>query len=173
MRTILFVVAAMVATTAAEGQVRVVRYGDDRLVGIREVDVVVTTEDAGAPCAADRAALQATAVVPLRQAGLRATTSDKAPSWYYSVVIHVVGHPTGPSCAVAISSELVAEVEGVPEADRSLAPGAWGSLLVGGMPLVRVTDLVSAPRGEHHAAAAAALTAQVAAIAARIRAVNP
>jgi hypothetical protein len=174
MSTILLAVVALATTAAAEGQVRVVRYGADRLVGIRQVDVVMTIAAVPAgSCAPERAPLQSAAAVALRQAGLRATISEKAPSWFYSVIVDIASAGIGDSCATAISTQLVAQVEGIPEADRTAAPGTWGSLLVGEMPLLRVADLVTARAQEHDATVVAAVRAQVAAIAAKIRAANP
>ena len=174
MRGALIVAVALVTTVAAEGQVRVVRHGDDRLSGIREIDVVVTTQAATpAACTPDRATLQTAAVTALRQAGVRATVSDKAPSWFYSLVIDARSAGLGGSCATAISTELVAQVQGIPDADREASPGSWGSLLVGAMPLVRAIDLVTATAQEHDAMVTATLRTQVAAIAAKLRAANP
>ena len=156
----------------ATAQVRVVRHGDDRLVGIAEVDVLVSTETADRSCPVDIADARQLAVSVLRDGGVRASASQKARSWHYSVVVDIQTSAMAGPCASSVSSELVAEVAGVPEADKALAPGTWGSLLVGPMSLARETTLVISARVAHHASVRQAVAAQVAAIAARIRSAN-
>ena len=158
----------------APAQVRVVRYDDNRLAGIDQVDVLLTGEsnDAG-DCAPARTLLQSVALDALRGAGLKATVSEKARSWFYSVVISSTAARVNAHCVTALSTQLVAEVQGIPEADRYAPAGSWGSLLVGSMPLVSITDLVTSPAKEHHSAVGVRLRAQLATIAARIRAASP
>jgi hypothetical protein len=153
--------------------VRVVRHGDDRLVAISEVDVVVTMPAAIEGCRVDLARLQRTAVERLRNAGLSATLSARAPSSPYSVLVDVRATPAGGGCATSVRSELVAAVYGMPEAEMPAVEGRWGSLLVGSMPLVREDDLVFAPGVQHDAAVLSTLDRQLAGIAAKVRSVNP
>ncbi len=162
---------ASLATTGA--QVRVVLYGDDRLKGITEVDVVVTVLGEAAACAVSRPGLQTAAVGVLQGSRIRATVSEKASSWHYTVLMTVRKSPAGDGCASAVSTELVAQVEGFPEADKFAAPGAWGSILMGPMSLVRENDLVTSAPREHDATVQAAALAQVAALAERVRRANP
>jgi hypothetical protein len=164
--------AVAAANAASASQVRVVRYGDDRLTGITQVDVVVSiTGDVGR-CPIDRARLQQAAVVTLRASQVEATVSEKASSWFYSVLVTAHAAAVGGSCACAISAELIAQVDGIPEADRHAAPGAWGSLLVGGLSLIRETAMVTSPAPEHPGPVETVLRAQIAAIGARISAAN-
>lgn len=168
-------VIAIVAllTTITSAQVRVVRYGDDRLTGIREVDVLVTAGSSAPSCATSVAAVQRRAVEALRRANVKATVSDKGRSWFHSIVIDIRSERSDDQCASAIAAELVAEVAGIPEVDRDAPDGTWGSLLVGAMPLVRDTALVIRPALEHDAAVQATVETQVASIASRIRSANP
>jgi hypothetical protein len=164
--------AASLATV--DGQVRVVLYGDDRLKGIAEVDVVVdVTGDTSPACLVSRPALQTTASEMLRKSRVRATVSEKASSWHYTVQLTVHKAAVGEGCASAVSTELVAQVEGFPEADKFAASGAWGSILMGSMSLAREIDLVTSGPREHDAAVQAAARAQVIALAGRIRRANP
>jgi len=156
-----------------DAQVRIVLYGDDRLAGITEVDVVVTVAGDTAACAVSRPALQTGATDTLRAARIRATVSEKASSWHYTVLVAVHKSSAGEGCASAVTTELVAQVEGFPEADKFAAPGAWGSILIGPMSLVRENDLVTSAPREHDAAVQAAARGQVTALAARIRRANP
>jgi hypothetical protein len=157
----------------AGAQVRVVLYGDDRLKGITEVDVVVTVLGEPAGCAISRPGLQTAAVGVLQRSRIRATVSEKASSWHYTVLMTVHKSQAGGGCASAVTTELVAQVEGFPEADKFAAPGAWGSILMGPMSLVRETDLVTSGSTDHDAALQAAAQAQVTALAERIRRANP
>lgn len=154
-------------------QVRVVRYGDDRLTGINEVDLLVTGDVAHGRCAVNRAAIERAAVQALTASKVKASVSGKARSFHYSIVTDVITREAGSGCASGITTELVAEVTGIPEADRAAAPGVWGSMLVGVMPLARDNALVIAPAVEHDSAVQRAIESQVAAIAARIRSANP
>lgn len=172
---VIVVTAAAIASHAAAvaGQVRVVRAGDDRLVGITQVDVVVVTAPPAGPCSLARQPLQAAAVSTLAAAGIPATVSEKGSSWFYSVTMDLTSAAAGDGCATAITIELIAQVQGVPDADAQRAPQSWGSLLVGAMPLIRVHDLVTTPAKEHDAAVARAVDRHIAALSARVRAVNP
>ena len=166
--------ACLVASlAAADGQVRVVLYGDDRLRGITEVDVVVTVLGKTAACAVSRPALQTGAIDTLENSRLRATVSEKASSWHYTVLVAVHTSAAGEGCASAVTTELVAQVEGFPEADKFAAPGTWGSILIGPMSLTRENDLVTSGPREHDAAVQAAVRAQLTALAGRIRRANP
>jgi hypothetical protein len=163
----------LLVATAAHAQVRVVRHGDDRLTGISEVDVLVTGNTSLPRCAVSTPHVQQRAVDALRRANVTATRSDKGRSWYYSVVIDIHSAHTDDACATALTTELVAEVAGIPEADRDAPEGQWGSLLMGAMPLLSEKALVIAPDVEHDSAVQKMIAAQVAAIAARIRSANP
>ena len=166
-------VLLLLAVTTAAAQVRVVLYGDDRLRGISEVDVVVTVTGDAPACAVARPSLQTGAVATLRGSGIRATVSEKASSWHYTVLITVQARAAGNECVSAVATELVAQVEGFPEADKFAAAEAWGSILIGPMSLVRENDLVTSGANAHDAAVQAAARAQVAALAERVRRANP
>jgi hypothetical protein len=73
----------------------------------------------------------------------------------------------------SLTAELMAQVDGIPESDRHAAPDTWSSLLVGQMPLVRQAILVRSARPEHGSRVETAVRAQVEAIGARMKAVNP
>jgi hypothetical protein len=154
-------------------QVRVVRYGDDRLTGIHEVDLLVTGDTAHGRCAVNRGAIERVAVEALTASRIKASVSAKARSFHYSIVTDVITREASGNCASGITTELVAEVTGMPEADRTASPGVWGSMLVGMMPLARDNALVIVPPVEHDAAVQREIESQVAAIAARIRSANP
>jgi len=169
-------IAALIAAAALDltspGQVRVVRHGDERLAGISQVDVVVSTNGDVARCPVDRAQLQQSAVAVMGASRVKATVSEKASSWFYSVLVTTHSVAAGGTCASAVTAELVAQVEAMPEADRQAAPGTWGSLLVGPMSLVRETELITSPPVEHAARLQKLIGAQLAAIGARISLVN-
>lgn len=156
------------AAAADARQVRVVRTGDARLAGIEAVDVVVTRDDAArdGPCAIGIQGVQQAAVTALRAASLTATVSEKAPSWFHSVVFAIGVLRVGDACAASIASEIITPVEAIPDADRHLPRDVWGSLLIGDMALVRHHTLVqAAPAGlasavEHSVAAHAAAYAE-------------
>lgn len=172
----IFVLVVSLLARAAPGhaQVRVILYGDDRLAGITAVDVVVTvTGDFATQCAVSRVELQTRAAETLRAAQIRATVSEVASSWHYTVTVTVRNGLAGGACVSALSTELVAHVEGFPEADKFAAADAWGSILIGTMSLVRENDLVTSPLNEHDVAVQAAATAQVAGLAERVRRANP
>jgi hypothetical protein len=151
--------------------VRVVRYGDDRLSGITAVDVVAGDMRANT-CGLSRGMLQETAIDGLRAAGMKASVSAKASSWFYTVYVTAESSAVDGRCVTAVTAELVARVDGIPEVDRNAPQDAWGSVLVGQMPLVRQSALVSSRRADHAARVASTLGEQVRAIGARIRAVN-
>jgi hypothetical protein len=166
-------VATTVMSATSQAPVRVVRYGDDRLTGIAEVDVVVRIDSRTAEvCTASRDLLQSTARDTLRQAGLTATISYKSSSWFYSVIVNVISARVDARCVASLTTELVAEVQGIPEADLGHPPGAWGSLLVGQMPLISASELVIVPLPEHDSAVRAAVRGQIAALATKLRMVN-
>ncbi len=113
------------------------RRGDERLAGIETVDVVVRGLDSETQhaCGLAKSALLDAAASALRSAGLRATVSARDSSWFYSTIVGVASSASGGRCATALSTSLIAHVDGIPGADR-YAPDRWGSLLVGEMPLV-------------------------------------
>ncbi|HUE90274.1 MAG TPA: hypothetical protein VMO26_29680 [Vicinamibacterales bacterium] len=128
-RDLVIVAAVLAAGATAHAQVRVILSGDDRLAGIGAVDVVVTVIGDPTPqCAVSRPALQTGATDTLRAARIRATVSEKASSWHDTVMLNVQTIAAGDSCVSALTTELVAQVEGFPEADKFAAPDAWGSL---------------------------------------------
>ena len=163
---------ALAASAAA--QVRVVLYGDDRLAGIAELDVVViVTGETSTSCAVSRPALQTGAVEALRGAHVRATVSEKASSWHHTLIVNVHQGRSGDGCVSALITELVTQVEGFPEADKFAAPGRWWSILIGPMSLGRENGLVTSFAREHDAAVQAAVRVQASALAERIRRANP
>jgi hypothetical protein len=166
------IVLAIVAQVGASAQARIVRYGDDRLTGIREVDVLVTSAAEADSCGVSRGATQQRMVHALHAAGLKATISERGRSWYHSIVVHLETGATRSSCVTAITTELVSEVRAIPEADDLAPSGAWGSLLAGPMTLVRDNALVITRSLEHDAAVQQAVERHVTAIAARVRTVN-
>jgi hypothetical protein len=161
------------AITRQAGPVRVVRYGDARLEGISRVDVIVhQTGDAHA-CHVAKDLLERTATAALAENQVPASVSEKASSWFYSVQISTTSNLTEGRCATSVWAELVAHVEGMPEADRYAAPGSWGSLLVGQLSLLRESAVVSSTIGDHQARVLSTLRVQAAAIGSRIKAANP
>jgi hypothetical protein len=161
-----------IAAVAAPAQVRVVRRGDDRLAGIDAVDVVVRGLDSETqPCGLAKSALLDVAASALRSAGLRATVSVRDSSWFYSTIVGVASSASGGRCATALSTSLIAHVDGIPGTDR-YAPERWGSLLVGEMPLVSELAVVHTTPSSHAAAVAAAVRKQISAIGERIRLAN-
>jgi hypothetical protein len=78
----------------------------------------------------------------------------------------------GSRCAAFLTTELLAHVEGIPDADRAAAPGTWGSWLVGEMTLIRYTDLVTSPVQEHDAAMRQSLETRLTMLGERLRAAN-
>jgi hypothetical protein len=168
---LLFVSVAL--SSQVEAQVRVVRRGDDRLRGVRSVDIVVTHASASdRECAVATQALEEGAVTALQATGLRGTVSAKAPSWFYTVEIEVRSRRADESCVTSLSADLVAHVDGWPEADRGLPANAWGSLLVGTMRLIHEAALVSAPPARHATHVTQELHARLTAIGERVRRAN-
>jgi hypothetical protein len=166
--------AAAIHGAASLDQVRVVRKGNDRLIGITTVDVLVTSAGGAAKeCRTSRAALQAQAADAARNAGLAVTVSDKDTSWFYSVVVSTNTIPVRGGCATSVSTELVAQVQAMPEADRAGGPEAWGSLLIGPMRLLVENALVSGAAEAHDALVQQTVRGQVSAIARTVRSVNP
>jgi hypothetical protein len=167
-------VMLLIAALAGATQVRVVRHGDDRMTGIREVDVLVLP-DAGTParCALARQSLQHSAASVLREAGIAATVSERASSWFYTLRVTTASLEVGGHCVTSLMTELVAAVRAVPDADEQAAPGTWGSLLVGEMVLARATDLIHTRDTAHQQSCIERLRAQVTGIASRVRAHNP
>jgi hypothetical protein len=160
--------------TTADAQVRVVRHADERLTGIREVDVLVRGVGAEADgCEAIRHTVEATAAERLRAGGVRATVSEVAPSWHHSLLITLSSAATPCGCSTALVIDLVAHVRGMPDADAHAAPDAWGSLLVGYMPLSSTTDVVTASAPTHPHAIEQLVRTRVDALAARIKSKNP
>ena len=162
----------LMSSSTVPAQVRVVRRGDERLAGIETVDVVVRGLDTGAmPCGIDKPVLFEAATSALRAAGLRATVSARDSSWFYSTIVGVASSAGGGRCATALSTSLIAHVDGIPGADR-YAPDRWGSLLVGEMPLVSELAVVHTTPSGHAAAVAEAVRKQISAIGERIRVAN-
>jgi hypothetical protein len=109
----------------------------------------------------------------LRTAGLEASVSGKASSGFYTAYLTAQSSSAADRCVTSLSAELMARVDGIPEADRYLEKDAWGSLLVGQMPLLRQTGLVSSSHAAHAGQVEAAVREHFTTIGARIRAVNP
>jgi hypothetical protein len=169
----LVLLASFALGSLVDAQVRVVRRGDDRLRGIRSVDVVVIdTPPSDSECAVGTRTLQEGAVAALQATGLRGTVSAKAPSWFYTVEIDVRSLRAGEHCVTSLSADLIAHVDGSPEADRGLPANAWGSLLVGTMRLVHESALLAAPRDQHAMRVAAELRARLTAIGERVKRAN-
>ena len=166
------IISALVLLTA-NAQVRVVRRGDERLKGISSVDVVVTGLDAGtAACGLDKPSLLRESARRLNSPGLRATISERASSWFYTLTVDVRSTLTAGRCATAVATDLIAHVDGIPEADRHGPPEEWGSLLVGGITLIHDLAVVQSDRAGHATAVAASLAKQISSIGERIRLAN-
>ena len=167
--------AALLLLLAAPlaAQVRIVRYGDDRLTGISAVDLLVTASAAKGACRVSPDAITQMAVKELRARRIDTTVSERDRSSAYSVVIDIKTAESSGTCGASINSQLVAEVSAAPEADKELTVGAWGSLLIGGMALISENALVLSSALDHDAHVQRAIATQVGAIAARIRSANP
>lgn len=164
---------AALAAEAADAQVRVVRRNDERLKGVTSVDVVVTGIDAAAAdCRLDKPSLERAAVRLLNGPGLRATVSERASSWFYTVRVDVRSTIAAGRCATALWIGLIAHVDGIPDSDRDGPPAAWGSLLVGEMALLHDLAVVQGEPGSHASAVDASLRTQISAIGERIRLAN-
>ncbi|MBA3269558.1 MAG: hypothetical protein H0T71_03535 [Acidobacteria bacterium] len=169
-----FIVARLMVAALEGGsaQVRVVRSGDDRLRGITQVDVVVAADGDVKRCAVERGRVQRAAVETLRGSRLDATVSEKARSWFQSVLISTHTAAVNGSCVTALRTELVAQVHGIPEAEQQLPPDAWGSLLVGPLSLICETAMVTSPVTEHMRLVDTAVRARLTAIGDRISAAS-
>lgn len=169
-----FVVAVFLGSAVAHtAQVRVVRYGDDRLKGIAEVDVVIDPVRAeAARCGVTREALQQVILDTFGPTGLKATISEKASSWHYTVYLTASTVISDGHCATGIVTELMAQVEGIPVADHKAPPGVWGSLLVGQLTLIRHNGIVSSRVSAHPADVRSIVREHVLAIATRVMAAN-
>jgi hypothetical protein len=163
------------ASLAAPGyaQERVVRQGDDRLKGIAAVEVTIdpVPPDA-ARCGLTREQLQKTAVAALKRAGVKATLSEKAGSSPYTVYATVSSVRLAGQCATSVVTELTAQIEGVPEADRSAPAGAPGSLLVGQLTLIRHNGVISSRASAHASSVWSLLREHLTDIATRIAVAN-
>jgi len=168
----LAMLAAAVASLHAE-QVRVVRYGDDRLTGVMSVDVVVSMSPGGEACRLTSSALQDAAVAALRQSGIKASVSARASSWFYTVYVRLASVAAADRCVTAVETQLVAQVQGIPEADRDAPAGAWGSLLVGELSLLRESMMAVSPPAAHPARVEATVVEQLAAVGERMKRANP
>lgn len=154
-------------------QVRVVRRGDERLKGITSVDIVVTGLDAGpSRCGLDKASLLRDSARLLNGPGLRATISEHASSWFYSVTVDVRSTLLQGRCATALSTDLIAHADGIPDADRHAPPEEWGSLLVGEITLIHELAVVQSEAAAHADGVAASLRKQISSMKDRIRLAN-
>ena len=158
--------------TPADGQVRVVRRGDDRFRGIHTIDVVIEPIDGLFSCGLLKDDLMRAATTALRDTGLRATVSERASSWFYTAEVDVVTDADKGRCATALSSDLIAHVDGIPDADRSPGTGEWGSLLVGKLSLLHELAVIHSEPSSHAARVIGELRKQISAIGERIRLAN-
>ena len=143
-------VALSGVAAAAEAQVRELRHGEDRLKGITAVDVAIDPVSADAArCGIARVRLQEAAMETLTAAGLRATLSAKASSWFYTVYATVSSVRSGGQCSSSVVTELTAQVQGIPEADRQVPADRLGALLVGQLTLIRHNGIVSSRAAAH------------------------
>jgi hypothetical protein len=173
LRFVLTMLAVVSSGVAATAQVRVVRYGDDRLTGITRVDLFVEEIGAdGGTCGLLRSTVQTTSLAALRGSGLQSSISEKSSSWFYTVQVRTESAIAGTQCVTSIASELVAQVDGIPEADRFAPLDRWGSLLVGQLLLLRETRLLASERSTHAADVQSVLNAQMRRIGERIGATN-
>jgi hypothetical protein len=166
------VLLALLAGPVA-AQVRIVRYGDDRLTGIAAVDVLVSGSFAEGACRLSRDTIVQIARRELAAQRIVTSVSAKARSSPYSVVVDLRTAESAGTCGTSLNSQLVAEVSATPEADTHLPPGAWGSLLVGGMGLISENALVLSPALDHDAHVQRALVNLIGGMATRIRTANP
>ena len=176
MRTLAALVLAIgfgCVASRASAQVREVRQGDDRLKGISAVDVAIDpVSEEAARCGITREMLQKTAVDTLAGAGLKASLSEKASSWFYTVYATVSSLTSGRQCSSSVVTELTAQVAGIPEADRHAAPDKSGSLLVGQLTLIRHNGIVSSRTAGHAGDVRSLLREHLTGIARRIAAAN-
>ncbi|HXG89888.1 MAG TPA: hypothetical protein VNJ02_16285 [Vicinamibacterales bacterium] len=152
---------------------RVVRHGDDRLVGITTVDLVVAPLSAAAArCDLHHARLAADGLAGLTQPSLKVTLSAKDSSWFYTVFVSATTVLVEGRCVTTVTSRLAAQVDGMPEADQIAPAGAWGSLLVGRLPLIEQSSTVVGPASSHVRDVLAALRQQLLLIGCRITRAN-
>ncbi len=172
----LLIVVSMAWGSAAApaAQVRVMRYGDDRLALVTAVDVVLDPLRAdSARCGIARDALQQAVVGALQAEGMSASVSEKASSWHHTVFVTASTVFSDGHCATGLVTELMAQVEGIPVSDRGAPPGQWGSLLVGQLTLIRHNGIVSSKASAHAADVRAMVREHARAIAARVGAAAP
>ena len=169
------VTLAALSSLAAAGyqQGREIRQRDDRLKGITAVDVTIDPVPADAArCGITRELLQKTALQVLRETGLKATLSEKASGSYYTVYAMVASVRLAGQCASSVVTELTAQVEGVPEAERHAPSGQPRSLLVGQLTLIRHNGIVSSRIAAHAGPVQSLLREHLTGIATRIAAAN-
>jgi hypothetical protein len=165
--------ALLGAPIAHAMQVRVVRYGDDRLEGISAVDVVIDPlRTDAARCGVTREALQPFILSTLQSTALKATISEKASSWHHTVYVTASTVISDGHCATSVVTELMAQVEGIPAAERDAPPGHWGSLLVGQLTLIRHNGIVSSRAAAHAADVRSVLRDHLVAIGTRVITAN-
>jgi hypothetical protein len=153
--------------------VREVRRGDERLRGVEAVDVLIASfKGAVDRCRIMREDLQRDAKQTLIGGGVPATISERSSSWFYTIAVTVHTAAAGDRCVTALGTELMTHVEGIPEVDRYATAGTWGSLLVGQLSLIDLSDLIESAAAEHATVVRSALREQLAAIARRIVAAN-
>lgn len=155
-------------------QVRVMRYGDDRLTLVTAVDVVLDPLRAdSARCGIARDTLQQEVIRALQAGGLVASLSEKASSWHHTVFVTASTVFSDGHCATGLVTELMAQVEGIPVSDRGAPAGQWGSLLVGQLTLIRHNGIVSSKSSAHAADVRTMAREHARAIAARVEAAAP
>jgi hypothetical protein len=171
---LLIIVVVLVGDAVAHAaQVRVVRYGDDRLTGITAVDVVIDPVRAEAGrCGVTRDTLQQLVLDTLGSTGLKASISEKASSWHHTIYVTASNVISDGHCATGMVTELMAQVEGIPVADKELPAGQWGSLLVGQLTLIRHNGIVSSRASAHAADVRSVLREHLLAIATRVTTAN-
>ena len=153
--------------------VRVIRRGDDRLKGIDTVDVLVNElGDDSVTCGISRPALQQAAVSALVASGVKATVSEKASSWFFTVHVTVQTARIDDRCATSVHTELRTRVDAIPEIDRYATNGEWGSLMIGELSLIELSAIAGSPRSNHAAQIQDIVQNQVAIIGSRIRTAN-
>jgi hypothetical protein len=153
--------------------VRVIRRGDERLRGVSAVDVVVDLSAASASCGLSRPRLQDDVRTRLVGRGLRASISEKASSWFYTVSLALDTLVVHDRCVTSVRVQLSTPVDAIPEIDRYATSGQWGSLLVGQLPLIESSKLIESPADEHPRRVRMLLDEQLDALAGRVAAANP
>ena len=182
MRIILLTVAVISGATAAPQEprpvpftspVRVVKRGDERLHGIRMVDILVgNLSAAAARCGLLKGSLQQAARDALTTAQLGTSISEKDRSWFYTVHVTSDTIATSGRCVTALRTRLVTQVDGVPEVDRFATSGEWGSLLVGEMVLIEESALVESAAADHAARVRHAIREHTSTVGTRVKAAN-